>query len=194
MFSLILYIFVFLALTTTAHGSICYECINRTGGTCEEKPVSCKGVSQCFVMSEYTNMEGQEYHSIAKGCADEIPCGIKTYEDNGKILLHGHYKCCPGDNCNTDNYTLSIDNGDPRGKLCQACLIFNSSEGCISNETLQCKHKEDKCYSYIGTVRNLDGSETQYSETGCMSPSICDHDFNVVVGFEEIASTGIHCC
>ncbi|MEE6481819.1 hypothetical protein FKM82_013005 [Ascaphus truei] len=136
----------------------------------------------------------QEYHAINKGCAEEKLCGTTTYLNNGEIQIYGYYKCCSGEKCNKDNYNLTPDNGESNGKECPACLKVNSSEACISEKNIVCKHEEDRCYTYFGTVIEPDGSETQYSETGCMSPSICDHDFNVVVGFEEIASTGIHCC
>ncbi|XP_075462515.1 phospholipase A2 inhibitor gamma subunit B-like isoform X2 [Ascaphus truei] len=193
MFSLILYIVVFCALTTTAHGSRCLKCLNRNGDTCEGESVSCKGESQCFVISEYTNMDGKIFHSIAKGCAGEIPCGTRGYLKNEKLLLRENFKCCSGDNCNTYNYDMPPDNEKPNGNVCPDCFKGNSLEECISDQTLVCKHKEDRCYTYIGTARDQGGAEMQYSEKGCLSPSICEFGFDLIIGFEEISRSVFHC-
>ncbi|XP_075462514.1 uncharacterized protein LOC142497935 isoform X1 [Ascaphus truei] len=193
MFSFILYIVVFLALTVTAHGSRCLKCLNRNGDTCEGESVSCKGESQCFVISEYSNMGGQVHHSIAKGCAEGIPCGSTSYVNNKMVLIRDNVQCCSGDNCNTNNYYMPPDNGKPGGKVCSDCFKGNSSTECIGDQTMVCKHEEDKCFTYIGQLTNPEGVEVKFSNNGCMSPSICKHGFDLVIGFQDISSSGIHC-
>ncbi|XP_075459384.1 phospholipase A2 inhibitor gamma subunit B-like [Ascaphus truei] len=159
----------------------------------KESPCPARGGSQCFVMSEYTNMDKQEYHAINKGCAEEKLCGIKTYLNNGEIQIYGHYNCCSGENCNKDNYNLTPDNGESNGKECPACLKVNSSEACISEKNIVCKHEEDRCYTYFGTVIEPDGSESQYSEKGCLSPSFCDFGFDLAVSYQVKSSSVFQC-
>ncbi|MEE6481827.1 hypothetical protein FKM82_013011 [Ascaphus truei] len=85
------------------------------------------------------------------------------------------------------------DNGNPNGKVCPDCLKVNSLEECISDQTLVCKHEEDKCYTYVGIVRVPDGGEIPYSEKGCLSPSLCEFGFDLMVGFQDVSNSGIHC-
>ncbi|MEE6481825.1 hypothetical protein FKM82_013009 [Ascaphus truei] len=87
----------------------------------------------------------------------------------------------------------SPDNGKPSGKVCPDCFKGNSLEECVSDQTRVCKHKEDKCVTYIGEFKDPDGTKVQLSQKGCMSPSICKHGFDLMIGFQEISSSGIHC-
>ncbi|XP_075462521.1 urokinase plasminogen activator surface receptor-like [Ascaphus truei] len=176
-----------------AHGSSCLKCLKRNGDTCEGESVSCNGESQCMVISEHANIGGKVFRSIAKGCAEEIPCDSSSYVNNQRLFIRENVKCCSGDNCNTNNYHMPPDNGKPSGKVCPDCFKGNSLEECISDQTRVCKHKEDKCVSTVGQFIDPDGAKVQFSHKGCMSPSICKHGFDLLIGIQEISSSGLHC-
>ncbi|MEE6481826.1 hypothetical protein FKM82_013010 [Ascaphus truei] len=85
------------------------------------------------------------------------------------------------------------DNVKPSGRVCPDCFKGNSFDDCISDKTRECKHKEDKCVTYTGQFKNPDGSNVQFSQKGCMSPSICKHGFAILIGFEDVSMSGIRC-
>ncbi|MEE6481821.1 hypothetical protein FKM82_013006 [Ascaphus truei] len=184
----------FSALIATAYGGCCHHCHERNSTTCATESKDCGGESRCIVISEYYESCGKIYNSIYKGCAKELPCDqmMSTSDDAGEHVRM-NYKCCTGDDCNTDNYEIPPDSGEPSGVICPSCYELDTREECVTKRDMVCKGDEMKCKNYIGIIKKPDAEELQFSVKGCASSLACTMGFSAMIGVEEISSINYEC-
>ncbi|KAM4650606.1 phospholipase A2 inhibitor LNF1-like [Discoglossus pictus] len=185
-------IFVMIA---TACGMTCLTCLKRNSDTCDEKPADYKDANTCMVISEYYNVRNDHYHTVYKGGNINLPCDAYLYVSNRHgASLHSFIKCCNGDNCNTDNFEMPplSDSIKPSGKMCPSCFSDGLQE-CITDDMCMCKGEEDKCFEYIGRVRDPGGKEAEYTFKGCMSSLACVFGFNAMIGVDELERVHFKC-
>ncbi|KAM4652629.1 uncharacterized protein O3C94_014894 [Discoglossus pictus] len=172
------------ALIATVEGCSCLYGHARNSDTSEEKSLESIIDSKCIVISEQLYAYGQQFHSIYKSHAGTLPCNTTLYGYTEDAHLIINFQCCSGDDCNTNNYEMPPDDHEPRGKSCPSC-IGNTLEECVSKKEIVCKNPEDKCMTYIGSVINPDGCETNYSVKGCASPLACTLGFAGMIGAHQ---------
>ncbi|KAG8535894.1 hypothetical protein GDO81_027521, partial [Engystomops pustulosus] len=100
--------------------------------------------------------EGDVYHTVKKGCNENglYPCEQTIYADNYvNAGLEAHIDCCDQDSCNIFGYNMPPDTKPPIGGYCPACFEDNM-EPCTTIWTIRCKEIDDKCYEYIGRIRD----------------------------------------
>ncbi|XP_075459381.1 phospholipase A2 inhibitor and Ly6/PLAUR domain-containing protein-like [Ascaphus truei] len=103
-----------------------------------------------------------------------------------------NFKCCSGKNCNTNNYEMAADPGEPNGRVCPSCFN-NTMEACTSEKQIMCRGPEDKCFEYRGRVKTPDGVTDDYVTKGCASHIACDLGYGALIGVQEIFQVFFNC-
>ncbi|KAM4608139.1 phospholipase A2 inhibitor gamma subunit B-like [Discoglossus pictus] len=168
-----------------ADGTFCFSCNQRHNGTSKAEKISCPKDSKCVTISETLNINGIIQDSIHKGCAGDFPCDTRIYHSANGIHLAQNFECCSGNCCNAGKFNVTPDDTeDPNGRECPSCLKLGLEE-CNATEVMMCRGSRNKCMEYIGRVRNLDGTETDYSVKSCTSPEMCEKGFGIGLGYRE---------
>ncbi|XP_041081870.1 phospholipase A2 inhibitor subunit gamma B-like isoform X1 [Polyodon spathula] len=159
-----------------AYSLSCNSCSGTNSCTpiavrCSSSPSVCLTVSTSaigfeqfgFGTSKFTNMCGPKLQY----------CNETLSADFSELSITVNVECCDSDNCNTGVYTVPADN-TLNGIQCPLCVRIGTAQ-CDSAETVQCRGKQDQCFTINGTV--TPGSSDKVTLQGCSTRTTCDKSY-----------------
>ncbi|KAM4015893.1 phospholipase A2 inhibitor and Ly6/PLAUR domain-containing protein-like [Anomaloglossus baeobatrachus] len=185
-------LYIISALVISVFSYKCYSCCSYNSTTCNVSETECLG-DRCMAAFQDFKIEGNEFKSILKGCANETMCGINgsATAKNSKFLFESH--CCKGHLCNNQTYETPEDNLTTNGVTCPLSMCPGTLEDCKSEKEVNCTGSMDRCVDYRGTLKDPNGRESNYSAKGCTNSVACKYNFDSQILTEEIHRVFLKC-
>ncbi|KAG8552845.1 hypothetical protein GDO81_003108 [Engystomops pustulosus] len=191
--NLVLMTCVISALVASVVSVKCLACCSENSTTCNNvTEIECLG-DYCMTCSQWFFNGNKEYNGILKGCPDAEMCENEGRTGGENLKFRFYTSCCKGDYCNRDQYRLPVDDRTPNGVQCDTCYSLNSTEECVSTKKINCTGNENQCFTYMGTMKNPDGSVVNYSLKGCANNYTCRYNVERHIGVTFLYGKGMNC-
>ncbi|KAM4015892.1 phospholipase A2 inhibitor and Ly6/PLAUR domain-containing protein-like [Anomaloglossus baeobatrachus] len=190
--NLVILLCVISAIVISVFSYKCHSCWSRNSTTCDVSETECLG-DRCMTVCQYFKLDGYEFKSMLKGCANETMCGMNgsATAENTKFLFESH--CCNGHLCNNQTYQSPEDNLTTNGVKCPLSMCPGTLEECKSEKEVNCTGSMDRCLDYRGTARDPYGKERKYSGKGCTNSVACEYNFASQILTEETHRVLLKC-